>query len=482
MVVVVLALVMLRKPLAAAAITSSLRLAGAGDIQLRVAEASPWGLLVENLGFKVRTQRFDAERVRVERRHWWSASLGRVKVEGARVPVTIDGSDTNPWAWSTYEGQAPAAVGSNVVVPADEVSVDGVLVVKAAGQTDQEVTVKFDARPDGKDRWTATTEVRGPGLAATGKGTFALPDQSLDFNATLAELDLARWQGFIQSLIVLPGGRWDLAGRISATVAGRYAAEQLAASGQVTLKSGRFYYPERDVTAEGVDAEFTFTDFDRVISQPGTVRMERLIAGGITVQDVDLGLAFEGPDVLAVSRASLRAFGGRLSAEPFKFFPKQNELEFTLLADGIVVEQVMALAKDVPAQATGLVDGRVPVRVDGGGLRFGRGWLELKPGTYAEVKFNAEGLLTRGVAPSNPSYTTLKRVESGLLRLQLTELRLDIRPPNQPAGRSAMVKLAGAPVDKNVKAPVNLTLNVNGPIEQLLNLGMDRRLNFGGAK
>jgi hypothetical protein len=479
---VLLTLVLLRKPLAAAAITSSLRLAGAGDIRLSVAEASPWGVLIENLGFQVRTQRFDARRVKVDRKHWWSASLGAVQVEGARVPVTIDGSDTNPWAWSTYQGAGPASPSAVSAVPVERVSVDGVLVVKAAGQAEREVTVKFAAQLGADDRWAGHVEADGPGLMAKVEAEFAPATARLDFRLTQAQVDLARWQGFIQAVVVLPGGRWDLAGQLSATARGSYAGDQLAAQGTVALRDGRFHWPEREVTAEGVTADFTFTDFARILSEPGRVTMRELRAGQITAREVDLGLAFEGFEKLSITHATLQAFGGRLAAEPFRFFPLNHEVEFTVVADGIIVEQVMALAKDVPAKARGVVDGRLPIRVDAGGLRLGTGWLELKRGTYAEVQLDAAGLLTRGVAPSNPSYPTLKKVESGLLRLQLTELRLDIRPPNQPAGRSATIKIAGEPVDKEVKAPVNLSLNVNGPIEQLLNLGLDRRINFGGKR
>ena len=48
-----------------------------------------------------------------------------------------------------------------------------------------------------------------------------------------------------------------------------------------------------------------------------------------------------------------------------------------------------------------------------------------------------------------------------------------------PAGRTARLHLAGAPVDPDVKAPVILDLNVNGPLEKLINLGLDSRLSFG---
>ena len=92
------------------------------------------------------------------------------------------------------------------------------------------------------------------------------------------------------------------------------------------------------------------------------------------------------------------------------------------------------------------------------------------------------GLLTGGASPSSPSYGVLQKVESGLLRLHLTELRIDVRPPNAPPGRSAQLHLVGEPVDPGVKAPVTLDLNINGPLERLLNLGLDRRVNFGAGK
>jgi len=124
------------------------------------------------------------------------------------------------------------------------------------------------------------------------------------------------------------------------------------------------------------------------------------------------------------------------------------------------------------------VSGRFPIRVDDSGLRFGTGWLALTPGVYAELQLEAGGLLTNGVAAGSPSYSILKRIEAGLLKLRISELRLDIRPPAAPPGRSAQLHIAGSPVDPTVKAPVVLDLNVNGPLEKLLNLGMDSRVSF----
>ncbi|MBI3886479.1 MAG: hypothetical protein HY302_12230, partial [Opitutae bacterium] len=108
--------------------------------------------------------------------------------------------------------------------------------------------------------------------------------------------------------------------------------------------------------------------------------------------------------------------------------------------------------------------------------------LALKPGVYAEVQFNAAGLLTAGVKPTDARYLVLNKIESGLLRLKVGEMRLEVRPPNAPPGRSATLHLAGEPVDPEVKAPVTLDLNVNGPLERLLDLGLDARTRFGPKK
>ncbi|MBX3738124.1 MAG: YdbH domain-containing protein [Candidatus Didemnitutus sp.] len=478
-VVLVTALVLVRRPLAGAAIAATLKMVGAGDVKLDVTQASPWRVEVADLGFRVRAQRFDAKRVTLDRRHWWSPSFASIRVEGAKVPVTVDGSDTNPWQWASYSGGGGGTT-TTLAVPAEEVSIDGVLVVQAAGEQQQDVRVQFAVKPAGKDRWSGDVNATAPGFAAKIGGEFNYASGTWKFQVADAQLDLAQWQDFIGQMVVLPGGKWSLAGKLRGSATGAYAGGKLALAGDVELSDARFEFPARNVVADGVSAKFHFRDLDKFISEPGDVHVASLTAGEIKTTNLELQLAFDTVEKIAVSHATLEAFGGRLAAEPFRFFPRQNELEAVLLVDGLVVEQLLALARDVPAKATGRVDGRVPLRIDGAGIRFGTGWLELKRGVYAEVQFNADGLLTSGVAPNSAQYTVMKKIEAGLLRLKLAELRLDIRPPKAPPGRSAIVHLAGSPVDPEVKAPVTLDLNVNGPFESLLNLGLNSRVSFGG--
>ncbi|MSU46243.1 MAG: hypothetical protein EXS42_03740 [Lacunisphaera sp.] len=466
-----------RLALTGMAVRTLLQRAGASEVKFNVAQASPWHVVMEDIGFQIRTQAFAAKRVTFDRARWWTPSLGAVRVEQVRLPLDIDGSATNPWAWSTYKGGA--ATRQPVNVPLEELSLDGQLIIQAAALPEQTLTVKIEARLGPKNTWEGKVQAAGPGLGVKAEGSFDVAKQALAFRVPEFSLDLKTWQGFVQRLVLLPGGAWDLEGKFTGQAAGRLAGKNLVAGGTVRLRDGRAAYAQRSIAAEGIEADLEFTDFDKFITQPGTLRVRELRTGQLPLHDLEAEVAFESATKFVVSRVSLLALGGKVVAEPFKYFTNLRELEAVLLVEGVSVEEVMGLTQDLPAKAKGRVNGRFPVRIDDSGLRIGTGWLELKPGVYAEIQFNANGLLTRGMAANSPSYAVLQKVESGLLKLKIGEMRLDIRPSNAPPGRSAQLHLVGEPVAPDVKAPVTLDLNVNGPLEKLLNLGLDSRLRFG---
>ena len=470
-------LLVARQALTALAVNALLQLGGASEIAFTITEATPWRVVVEDIGFQVRAQKFAAKRVSFIRKHWWAPSLGTVRVEQASVPLAMDGAPSGSPPASTGGGGLPVIPSADI--PADEIHIDGRLVLQAAGLPDQVLEVTFQAHSADNLVWLAGVTVKGPGLLAGAGASYLKSDAAVDFQVHSAELDLKAWQAFGQRLVPLPDGLWTVEGKFTGRAEGRWADRQLNTSGTVRLREGRAVDPLGTVTAEGIEADLEFTDFAQVITKPGTLRVREVRTGQLALRDLDAEVALAGTNKIAVGRVSFQVLGGTVAAEPFNFVPSLGEVETVVLVDGINIEEVMALTRDLPARAVGRVNGRFPLRLDAGGLRLGTGWLQLKPGVYAEIQFNASGLLTGGASPSSPGYAVLKKVESGLLKLKISELRLDIRPPNAPAGRSAQLHIAGEPVDPDVKAPVILDLNVNGPLEKLINLGLDSRLSFG---
>ena len=458
------------------AIGTALKSAGASEVRFQVTQASLWRVVVEDIGFLVRLQPFTAKRVSLHRAHWWSLSLGKLQIQQARMALNVDHLVGNQPA-------APAAPsGRPVSLPLEEISIDGQLVLQAAGLPDQALTVKINAQPTGEGGWAGQTQVTAPGLVLNGTGRLDGGNGELAFTLPELSLDLKKWQEFLQHLVSLPAEDWEVEGIFTGNAAGRLAGGKLAAGGSLRLREGRAVSVAKAVAAEGIAADLEFTDFALVTTKPGTLTIRELRTGQLTMRDLHGTFALEGPDRIAVSQVSLQTLGGRIAAEPFRLVPSRQELDAVMLVEDISIEEVMALTKDLPAKATGRVNGRVPVRINQDGLRLGTGWLALKPGVSAELQLNAKGLLTGGATPGSPGFAVLQKVESGLLKLKLSELRLDIRPTNAPEGRSAQLHIAGEPVDKDVKAPVMLDLNVNGPLEKLINMGLDSRLSIGAGK
>lgn len=465
-----------RNYLAGVTLGSVLKEAGATEIRFQVTQVSLWRVVVEDVRFLLRLQPFAAKRVTLDRSRWWAPSLGMLRVEGAEVPVDVDAPASPP---SVTDGRPDPAESGPVTLPFEKISIDGQLIVQAAELPDQVLTVKLEASPNAAGVWNGSTHIAGPGLGLDGEGSYAPSSGELTFKIREVALDLQPWDGFVRRLVPVPAGDWEVTGKFSGNAEGSWSAGKLVAEGRVRLQEGRLASTAQAITADGIEADLEFIDFAALTTKPGTLRIRELSTGKLALTDLAADFSLEGPDRIAVTHATLKTLGGSVTAEPFTLIPSRSELDAVLLADGISIEQVMALTEDLPAKATGRVNGRVPVHIDDSGVRFGTGWLALTPGVQAEIEFNAKGLLTGGAPPNSPSYAVLQKVESGLLRLRIGELRLDIRPTDAPAGRSARLHLKGEPVDPEVKAPVILDLNVNGPLEKLINMGMDSRLSIG---
>jgi len=458
------------------ALGSALKAGGASEVTFAVQRASPWRLQVANLGFNLEAIQFAAASVSLERSHWWTPSLGKLRVKDARMEVDVD----RLAARAPAVGAAPAASSPPGGIPFEEISIEGRVVLRTGDEPDQTLVVGFAARPLGEAAWRGEATVAAPGFAVAIEASYRLPGQELDFQTTALRLDLQPWQKWAEHWAPLPGGPWELAGALTGEVSGYYRDGKFVARGEFHLRESRVTNPGLGgLTAEGIEADVEVADLSQFLTRKAALRAKTVTSGKIVLTDVAAEFSRTESGRFDVTALSARALGGTLSVEPFVYRPGDPGVAAVVRAEDIQAEQVMALTQDLPARASGRLSGRLPVRYDGDQLRFGTGWLGLKEGDSAEIQFHAAGLLTAGTSPKSPQYAVLKKVEDGILKLKVTELRLDIRPPNAPASRTAQLHVVGAPVDPEVKAPVTLDLNVNGPLESLINLGMKSGASMG---
>ncbi|WP_164976198.1 intermembrane phospholipid transport protein YdbH family protein [Oleiharenicola lentus] len=457
------------------ALGAALKAGGATEIAFDVARVSPWRMELDDLAFRLDAVRFAAERTTLERAHWWSPSLGRLRVQSARVDVEVDQMTASQPATAKH-GSTPTAPPS---LPLEGISFDGLVTLRAGGKLEQALVVQFAVQPLATKEWGGTAVVTAPGLNLALAGSYAPVTGRTEFQTTSLQLDVLPWRAWLEHWLPLPAGPWEFAGVVNGDVQGSFQEGALAGRGEFHLRQGRLANPALAVVAEGVEMDVPAVDLAALRATGVAVRAEKLTAGTVAMTDLNAEAASATAEQVEVSALSVRALGGVLHVEPFTHRFSNPAIQAVVRAEAIRAEDVLALTQNLPARATGALSGRLPLRYEGGALQLGTGWLGLAEGQSLEIEFHAEGLLTAGTSPKSANYAVLKQVEDGLLKLKVTELRLEVRPPNAPPNRTAQLRIAGEPVDPRVKAPVTLDLNVNGPIESLLNLGLKGGIKTG---
>ena len=115
------------------------------------------------------------------------------------------------------------------------------------------------------------------------------------------------------------------------------------------------------------------------------------------------------------------------------------------------------------------------------GLSFGDGWMRLTDGAPATVRLApTPGLITAQLGVGNPAFPALQRVELGQTPLSVRLMSAEFDPAGDARGRSAVVHLQAEPTDPQLVAPLVLEINVAGPLDQLIKLGLDERVRMGG--
>ena len=205
---------------------------------------------------------------------------------------------------------------------------------------------------------------------------------------------------------------------------------------------------------------------------------------------------------VAVTRAEVAAFGGRIALTPFTLDPAAPAMNTVAEFSNVELGELAALVPQALSGAHGRVAGRVAINWSlRSGLGSGDGTLVVLPAEPATVRLApSAGLLTgraparldllpgfmgplrRWVSLENPAYGMLQRIELGQAPLAVESMNLRLYPDGPGGPRSASVELVTRPTGAgDVVDKVTFSVNVSGPLDQVLRLGLDDRAKISGT-
>lgn len=302
-----------------------------------------------------------------------------------------------------------------------------------------------------------------------------------DWSVEIEELDLGAWLPAVQSLLTPDLAALNVSGQLTGAARGAVAGGHLSGRASVRLREGQIGYPPLKARVEGVSADLTGIELGDLRAPPGQrlkwtqARVEVLETGP---GSVEFGLA--GAE-LTVTRGTVALLGGEVTLADAVLALNRPRLAVEAEVRGLELPRIAALLPPLVASAAGRLDGRLSVRREEGGFQLGNGRLALREGESAEVRFAPSPGLLSSQLPElvRRHYPGLIQLEAGGVPLLARELEIRLTPAGDEEGRTARIRLKGGPADPALQAPVELEVNVRGPLDSLVQFGTHHRVRFG---
>lgn len=162
----------------------------------------------------------------------------------------------------------------------------------------------------------------------------------------------------------------------------------------------------------------------------------------------------------------LQLFGGSIRTEPFKFDPDAAETEVRLQVEGVDLAQFLAFTEFGEVEATGTLRGTIPIVFSKGEISVRRAMLE----TAEEggiLRYRPSGV-TEALEVANEATETLMRA---VQNFEYSKVRAFI-DESSAEEMTLRLELEGRSPDVYEGFPLQLNVNVSGPLRDVLNRGI----------
>ena len=256
------------------------------------------------------------------------------------------------------------------------------------------------------------------------------------------------------------------------------------ASIRLKLDSGKIVHPAQDLRIEGVSILAGIASISEMKgSGIQRIDVDSLRYGDTVGKKLKARFSFDGIDRLQVKKAEFELYDGMVSLEPMEMSLRSLDADWRVRFDELSVTPIMGKIDFFDGVVMGKVSGSLPIGLRSGTIEMGEGFLELVEGSEARLIYNAEGLFEEQETSKSfyekMGYKVLDKlglnpedvVEDSLADLPIDRLRIDLFNKSLP-DTPIRARITGTADTGKVEVPIDLTVNVKGTMEELLNFLM----------
>ena len=293
--------------------------------------------------------------------------------------------------------------------------------------------------------------------------------QRAEITVALPETDVVATDG-LAALVRDKTQGTEVTARIAADAQVRFMGSQPHVMGRVRVADGHVKKGELSVEGLTLNMPFESGGFFRTIERP-SLTFTKMKAGNIRLDKGSVAFQVT-PEEVFIDRMEVRWCKGSLNAYSVHLSMKNPKDEFIVYADRIDLGEALMMVMPFKGKIEGVLYGRFPVGFDNGHVRLSTGFLYSLPGQGGALKLDDSAPMVSLLDRAGITGDVKQPLSKALSDMDFSAIRMELEP--KTAGDAVLrLKLDGKSNYKEWPAPVALNLNLHGPLEQLVNVGLD---------
>ncbi len=302
------------------------------------------------------------------------------------------------------------------------------------------------------------------GSRITGEVTARFPNadpRQVVVGVSIPETDLASDDG-VAALLRKKMPDVDITGRVSAEASLRLSGGRSLVTGRLRMADGTLRGKSFEARGMVVDVPLEYDGVPRTTGRPlvsfvsaqvGNIRLDQ---GTVRFQLV--------PDELVIDRMEVGCCKGSLNAYSVHLNLKNPRDDFVVYADRIDMGEALMMAFPFKGKIDGVLYGRVPVGIDRGRVKLYPGFLYSLPGQGGKIVLDDNRQMLGLLEQAGIRGDVQAPLSKALSDMDLSAIKMDLAP-RKAGDETLSIRLTGKSNYKEWPAPVDLSLNLNGPIE-----------------
>ncbi|MBW6520671.1 MAG: YdbH domain-containing protein [Desulfoarculaceae bacterium] len=275
-----------------------------------------------------------------------------------------------------------------------------------------------------------------------------------------------------------------LAGEIGLQAAGSFSEGRKNGDFQLQLHNTRLELPASEVVVSGLNLSLALPDLFQQRSLPAQpLSFASAKVGNLVFADGKFAFQVESSTSLLLESGVFGWCDGHVSTESLRLSTSSKEYEITLLCDRLSLADLFAQLGVERAEGEGTLNGRIPITVVDGRLRFVDGLLSSPPGEGGKIRMRDVGLLTAGIPEGSAQFAQLDFAGEALKDFSYNSAKLLLKSEDDDL--LLQIKLDGQPVhplpfryNSQLGSFTRLQVGETGGIIQPIRLDINLRLPF----